>query len=296
MPKKLIFILQLALIPSFSWAVDLQPNDIVAPFPNRNYVTLSYYSSENGAYYKNGSVVSSAPYSNPVIDSTSGILRATTTYLVSDLPAASYLQIPYGAIKPAGSLASYPTDVGMGDITLVTALWPYANRDSRTYVGVAGYLTIPTGSYSSQRPFNVGENRYKSDVQIGIQKPIVGQIDGALAIDTMWFGGNSQCAAACGTIANASLTQKPLTTTQIGPIYNINSIFTIGASYFYVAGGATSINNAYQNNVVNTQRYLISGLAHTSIGRFSLQYGRDVEIKNGFIQTRVLAFRFLKEI
>jgi hypothetical protein len=279
-----------------AFAVDLQPNDIVAPFPDRNYVTLSYYASENGTYYKNGSAVSSVPYGSPVVDNVNGILRLTTTYLVSDLPAASYLQAPYGTIKPAGSLGAYPTDVGMGDITLVTAIWPYSNRESRTYAGVAGYLTAPTGSYSSQRAFNVGENRYKSDIQVGVQSPILGPIDGAIAIDTMWFGGNGQCAAACGTVINSSLTQKPLTTTQIGPIYNINSIFTLGASYFYVAGGATSINNTYQNNVVNTQRYLISGLAHTSIGRFSLQYGRDVEIKNGFIQTRVLAFRFLKEI
>ena len=72
-------------------------------------------------------------------------------------------------------------------------------------------------------------------------------------------------------------------------------MFTIGASYFYVAGGATSINNTYQNNVVNTQRFLVSGLARTPIGRISLQYGRDMEIKNGAIQPRILAVRFLHE-
>jgi len=50
----------------------------------------------------------------------------------------------------------------------------------------------------------------------------------------------------------------------------------------------------YQKNVVNTQRFLLSCLAHTDIGRFSLQYGRDMEIQNGFIQTRVLAVRYMK--
>jgi len=126
-------------------------------------------------------------------------------------------------------------------------------------------------------------------------KAITSSIDGVIAVDTMWFGGNSQCAAACASTVNVPLTQKPLTTTQLGPVYNINQIFTIGASYFYVAGGATAINNVYQNNVVNTQRFLLSGLAHTSIGRFSLQYGRDMEIKNGFYQPRVLALRFTRE-
>jgi hypothetical protein len=130
---------------------------------------------------------------------------------------------------------------------------------------------------------------------MGFQTPITSNVDGMIAVDTMWFGGNSQCGAACGLTNNGSLSQKPLTTTQLGPIYRINQIFTVGASYFYVAGGATSINNNYQNNVVNTQRFLLSAQAHTPIGRFSLQYGRDMEIKNGFAQTRVLAVRLAKE-
>jgi hypothetical protein len=47
--------------------------------------------------------------------------------------------------------------------------------------------------------------------------------------------------------------------------------------------------------VINTQRYLLSGQAHTPIGRFSLQYGRDMEIKNGFMQSRLLLARYSME-
>jgi hypothetical protein len=116
-----------------------------------------------------------------------------------------------------------------------------------------------------------------------------------VAVDTMWFGGNGQCATACLSSTNVSLTQKPLTTTQLGPIWRINQIFTVGASYFYVAGGARTYNGRYMNDVVNTQRFLLSSQAHTPIGRISLQYGRDMEIKNGFVQTRVLAVRLMKD-
>ncbi|PJI83393.1 outer membrane putative beta-barrel porin/alpha-amylase [Polynucleobacter brandtiae] len=236
-------------------------------------------------------------YANPVIDTQSTIARYVRTYSVGDLPGASYIQLPYGNTRPAGSLANNPTDTGIGDLTLVTALWPYANKQTRTYFAVGGYLIAPTGGYSSQRAFNVSENRYRMDLQIGFQAPITDRIDGMIAVDTMWFGGNGQCGVACppsgSTLATTSLNQKPLTNTQLGPIYRINDIFTVGASYIYAAGGATSINNVYQNNVVNTQRFLLSGQAHTALGRFSLQYGRDMEIKNGFIQTRVLAVRFM---
>ena len=293
-------LLALLFQPLIGWAIDLQPNDVVAPLPDKNYLMVSYVSTENTNFYKNGSVVSAGAYKNPVIDTNSAVLRGSRTYSINNLPAVSYVQLPYTITKPAGSLAAYPGNSGIGDLTFATAIWPYSNRETRTYLGIAGYLITPTGSYSGQRPLNVGENRFKSDIQIGFQRPITESVDGVIAVDTMWFGGTSQCAAACSQSLSATsptvpLAQKPLTTTQLGPIYNINKIFTVGASYFYVAGGATAINNVYQNNVVNTQRFLLSGLAHTPIGRFSLQYGRDMEIKNGFYQPRVLAVRFAKE-
>ena len=274
-----------------SWAIDLQPNDIVAPLPNKNYVTVSYLNTENNTLYRNGS----AALSSPIIDTQSAIFRGTRTYDLGNLPAVSFIQLPYGSIQPGGSLASQAGNTGVGDLTIATAIWPYHNRVTRTYLGLAGYLISPTGSYSSQRAFNVGENRFRTDLQMGFQTPITSNVDGMIAVDTMWFGGNSECAAACGLTTNGSLTQKPLTTTQLGPIYRINQILTVAASYFYVAGGATSINNNYQNNVANTQRFLLSGQAHTPIGRISLQYGRDTEIKNGFVQTRLLAVRVMKE-
>ena len=285
-------------MPFMSWAIDLQPNDIVAPPPDKNLITISYFNTENSTLYKNGSVGTVPParlYTNPVIDTQSAILRGARTYTLGDLPAASYIQLPYGTVRPAGSLGGLSSDTGIGDLTIATAIWPYADKVNRTYVGIAGYLISPTGSYSSQRAFNLSENRFRTDLQIGFQTSIANSIDGMVAVDTMWFGGNSQCAAACGTATNASLLQKPLTTTQLGPIWRINQTFTVGASYFYVAGGATTINSKYQNNVVNTQRFLLSSQAHTPIGRISLQYGRDMEIKNGFIQTRVLALRLMKD-
>jgi len=290
-----IITLTLLILPSISSAIDLQPNDIVAPLPGKNHVMISYINTGNSTLYRNGSVVSIRPYRSPDIGTQSAIARISTSYAIEDLPGISYLQIPYSTIKPAGSLANYPASTGVGDLTFATAIWPYADRVNRRYFGVAGYLTVPTGSYNSQQVFNTSENRYRSDIQMGYQQPIIENLDGMIAIDTMWFGGNSQCAAACLSANNTSLNQKPLTTTQLGPIYKINQNYTVGASYFYVAGGATTIGNTYQNNVVNTQRFLLSALAYYPFGRISLQYGRDMEIKNGFIETRRLAVRFTTE-
>jgi hypothetical protein len=277
--------------PLAAWAVDLQPNDIVAPLPDKNHAMVSYINTDNTTNYRNGSAVSGSPD----IGGQTAILRLITSYSVKGLPAVSFIQMPYGSIKPAGSLGMYPTATGVGDLTLASAFWPYSDRINRRYFGVAGYLTMPTGSYNSQQPFNTGENRYRSDIQMGYQQPIIGNLDGMVAVDTMWFGGNSQCAAACGVTTNTSLNQKPLTSTQLGPIYKIDQTYTVGASYFYVAGGATTFGNTYQNNVVNTQRYLLSALAYYPFGRISLQYGRDMEIKNGFMEARRFIVRYATE-
>ncbi|QKM64571.1 hypothetical protein DCO17_04580 [Polynucleobacter tropicus] len=299
MSKRSIFLTTTILLISLyapTYAIDLQPNDIVAPLPNKHYLTLTYQNSENTTFYNNGSVVTSKPYGNPIINTNAAFARVSSTYELASLPGVSYVQLPYGSITTAGSLTSYAGDAGFGDISIASAIWPYSNRETRTYLGIAGYFLAPTSRYSNQTVFNVGENRYKSDLQMGFQRPIIESVDGAIAVDTMWYGGNSQCAALCGTPStNKSLTQKPLTTIQAGPIYRIDPIFTVAATYFYVAGGATLINNQYQNNVVNTQRYLLSGVAHTSVGRLTLQYGRDMEIKNGFMQSRLLNLRYTVE-
>ena len=287
--------LTVTALPTAVLAIDLQPNDIVAPLPGKNHAMISYLNTEGGTFYRNGAAVTTKPFGSPDIGTQSAIARISTSYAIQDIPMVSYVQLPYGTIKPEGSLASYSASTGIGDLTFATAFWPYADRVKRRYLGIAGYLSVPTGSYNSQQAFNTGEGRYRSDLQMGYQQPIIENLDGMIAVDTMWFGGNSQCAAACFSATNTSLNQKPLTTTQLGPIYRINQTYTLGASYFYVAGGATTIGNTYQNNVVNTQRFLLSALAYYPFGRISLQYGRDMEIKNGFVETRRLAVRYTTE-
>lgn len=280
--------------PLIGRALDLQPNDIVAPLPNRTVGMVSLYHTENTNFYRNGSLSAIGPYANPVIDNLNYIARLSRSYTMMDMPSLSFIQTPYATTTPSGSLANNPSSNGIGDTTLTTAIWPYANHDTRTYFAIAAYLILPTGSYNSSQVFNLGSNRYSSDLQIGFHKRITQNLDAMIAIDSQWFGGNAQCAAACGSATNTSLTQKLVITTQLGPIYKINQTFTVGASYFYVTGGATEINNIYQNNVVNTQRFLLSALAYTDIGRFSLQYGRDIDVQNGFMQNRLLAIRYLK--
>ncbi len=291
--KKITFPLQLALMlfGGNALAIDLQPNDIVAPAPGRTAVTVSYVNAQNNNLYVNNVPTGTSPN----LESNLGLFRLGHTYMIGSLPAVSYVQTGAGTLSPDGSLSAFPASQGMTDTTVATAIWPYANHTTRTYFGVAAYLSIPTGEYSNTKAFNLGSNRYSQALQMGYQRPITNNIDGAFAFDTVWYGANSQCAAACNlSPTNVQLTQKPLYSSQIGPIYRINQTYTVAATYVYVTGGETAFNGVERNNTVVTQRYFVSGVAHTSIGRFMLQYGNDIATMNGFMESRRITLRYTK--
>ncbi len=278
------------VLASPALAIDLQPNDIVAPAPGRTAITISYVNTQNNNFYLNSVPTGSSPN----LETNVALIRLGHTYTIGSLPAVSYIQTGAGGLSPDGSLSPYPASQGMTDTTIATAIWPYANHTTRTYFGVAAYLSLPTGEYSNTKPLNLGSNRYSQALQVGYQQPITKSIDGAFAFDTVWYGANSQCAATCSSVSNLQLTQKPLYSTQIGPIYRINQTFTVAATYVYVTGGETAFNGVERNNTVVTQRYFVSGVAHTSIGRFMLQYGNDLATMNGFMESRRLALRYTK--
>lgn len=266
-----------------SHALDLNPFDVVAPQPDKNLFSASLISTEAKGIYTNG--IKSA--ATPTLSVNQIQFRLGRSYRVAGLTGLSFVQLPVGMLNPGGAASSYPTDYGIGDLTLATALWPYANRQTRTYFAVAGYLTLPTGSYSNQQLFNLGGKRVAGDIQLAYQTALTKQLDGMIGFDTMWYGPNNHF----GT-SNAQFTQKPLYTAQIGPIYNINQTFSVAATYLYVWGAETSINGLTNNNALQNHRYLLSAVATTSKGRFMLQYGTNLDTQFGFDETRRVILRY----
>lgn len=284
-PLIIVRLLLLGLIfTSFvSHALDLNPFDVVAPQPDKNLFSASLISTEAKGIYTNG--IKSA--ATPTLSVNQIQFRLGRSYRVAGLTGLSFVQLPVGMLNPGGAASSYPTDYGIGDLTLATALWPYENRQTRTYFAIAGYLTLPTGSYSNQQLFNLGGKRVAGDIQLAYQTALTKQLDGMIGFDTMWYGPNNHFGA-----SNAQFTQKPLYTAQIGPIYNINQTFSVAATYLYVWGAETSINGLANNNALQNHRYLLSAVATTSKGRFMLQYGTNLDTQFGFDETRRVILRY----
>ena len=161
------------------FAIDLQPGDVIAPKPGFNSMQVSYQYSEKNDYYLHGEKVAAYPQ----ISSSIYALRLGRSFELAQLPAYFYAQLPFGAVHPQGGFSS---DSGLGDTSMALAVWPYANRETKTYFGVAGYLVAPTGSYDSKQVFNMGENRYKTALQVGYDVPVADKLAFMAAFDAVW--------------------------------------------------------------------------------------------------------------
>jgi hypothetical protein len=277
-------LLTFAVVASFSmssWAIDLQPGDATAPPPGLRSVQLSYLNAERvGA-------------SNARIDQTQVQFRYIQSFELNNQPALLYLHTGTGKTEPVGSLARIaPADNGMIDTTLVLAYWPYVDRASKTYVAVAGYLISPTGSYSSNRIFNMGENRYRWAGQIAYQTRIAPDLDWMAAFDTLWFGKNDESRSLSNALG--TLEQKALYSAQTGLLYKLNSTYSIAGAYFYTEGGETVFSGSAQNNSVKSHRYQLSGIGNYSFGRLTLQYGQDIDNNATFEDKHRVFLRYTK--
>lgn len=277
----LFLILLCTSLPTY--AIDLNPFDVVAPPPDKNFFSAAVIHSELQGTYARGLKSDNTP----TLTSNQIQLRLGRSYSIGGYTGLSFVQLPIGMLQPGGAASNHPTDYGLGDVTLATALWPYANRQTRTYLGIAGYLTLPTGSYSNQQQFNFAGKRVSGDVQIAYQTALTQKLDGMIGLDAMWFGPNNHVG-----VNNAQLTQKPLYTAQLGPIYHITPAISVAATYLYVWGAETSLNGVSNNNALQTHRYLLSAVATTSKGRFMLQYGTNIDTQFGFAETRRVILRY----
>lgn len=281
----------LILQSSLAAAIDLQPNDARPPPPGINSIQVSYQHSERGDFYKNGVKTDTTRQ----ISSDLYFWRLGHSFEIASYPAYFYVQTPVGAVHPQKSLSTFGGDSGVGDTTLLLAFWPYVNRETKTYVGVGAYLSLPTGSYDKNRYFNVGENVYRTALQAAYQQPVMDKVNLMAALDVVWTGDNSEyrILANQATPVIGKLEQSAQYTAQVGFNYVINPNYELAASYFYSIGAEGTINGINQDNEKEMHRYQVFGVAKYPIGKFTLQYGSDIKTENGYFEDHRITLRYI---
>jgi len=271
-------------------AIDLLPGDVVAPKSGSKQLLLSYLSSERNDLYQNNVVNRGKGITTEQVQ-----LRTAWTFEVDKYPAAFTLQLNNGSIQSTGSLSAFSGSSGLGDTTLLFALWPYADRDKGEYLALGTYLTVPTGDYQPKASLNLGANRYAYAIQLGYQRSLYSSLQWMTAIDASWFDSNEQYRRLFQPLNTsiATLDQKTLYSLQTGFRYVINDAYSLSAMYFHTVGGEEMINGIDQNNRTDLHRYQLSGSTQLPVGRLILQYGGDIKTQNGFYETSRVILRYV---
>ena len=280
---KLLYVITLAMMSNISFAIDLQPGEIKAPVGTFNAAQMSYVYVEKGDKYTHGSKTSST--SN--IKQNAFLLRLSHAFEINQIPAIVYAASSINHLENRDvPNAANTNSNGIGDTTLVFALWPYVDRAKEEYLGLATYLTLPTGEYDKNSAVNIGSNVYQTAFQAGYQRKLVNNVNWMSALDVVLAGDNKQF------LGNNKLEKDPLYNFQTGLQYVFNPTYSASVGYFYTVGGESTVNSIDQGNINKIHRYQLTGQGIYNFGRLMLQYGSEFANENSYIEDHRLIARY----
>ena len=280
---KLLYVITLAMMSNISFAIDLQPGEIKAPAGTFNAAQMSYVYVEKGDKYTHGSKTSST--SN--IKQNAFLLRLSHAFEINQIPAIVYAASTINHLENRDiPNAANTNSNGIGDTTLVFALWPYVDRAKEEYLGLATYLTLPTGEYDKNSAVNIGSNVYQTAFQAGYQRKLIDNVNWMSALDVVLASDNKQF------LGNNKLEKDPLYNFQTGLQYVFNPTYSASVGYFYTVGGESTLNSIDQGNINKIHRYQLTGQGIYNFGRLMLQYGSEFANENSYIEDHRLIARY----
>jgi hypothetical protein len=280
---KLLYVITLAMMSNITFAIDLQPGEIKAPAGTFNAAQMSYVYVEKGDKYTHGSKTSST--SN--IKQNAFLLRLSHAFEINQIPAIVYAASTINHLENRDiPNAANTNSNGIGDTTLVFALWPYVDRAKEEYLGLATYLTLPTGEYDKNSAVNIGSNVYQTAFQAGYQRKLIDNVNWMSALDVVLAGDNKQF------LGNNKLEKDPLYNFQTGLQYVFNPTYSASVGYFYTVGGESTVNSIDQGNINKIHRYQLTGQGIYNFGRLMLQYGSEFANENSYIEDHRLIARY----
>jgi len=280
---KLLYVIALAMMSNITFAIDLQPGEIKAPVGTFNAAQMSYVYVEKGDKYTHGSKTSST--SN--IKQNAFLLRLSHAFEINQIPAIVYAASTINHLENRDiPNAANTNSNGIGDTTLVFALWPYVDRAKEEYLGLATYLTLPTGEYDKNSAVNIGSNVYQTAFQAGYQRKLIDNVNWMSALDVVLAGDNKQF------LGNNKLEKDPLYNFQTGLQYVFNPTYSASVGYFYTVGGESTVNSIDQGNINKIHRYQLTGQGIYNFGRLMLQYGSEFANENSYIEDHRLIARY----
>ncbi|MGH7080848.1 MAG: transporter [Acetobacteraceae bacterium] len=256
----------------------IEPEDLV-PLPPGSNVILGYYDYGNLTDF---SVANGPTFTDKTgMQVNLGAARYLHYFELGGHPAAIQIYQIFGS-ESNGRIdgESIGSASGAMDTALNVAFWPYADRTHDRYLAVVGWLYPPTGTYDPHSFLNLGDNRWKGDLQIGWHGPITTPVSYDLSFDTTFYGDNDNAFP-----GGLRLTQDPTYQVQGWLNWRWNARFQTSLGYLATFGGEQSLDGVSNGQKTEEQR-LRAAASYFITPRLQvlLEINHDVQSVGGFRQ------------
>jgi hypothetical protein len=222
------------------------------------------------------------------------VARYVHYFEVAGHPAGVQTFQPFGSLS-GGQVGgqSIGSAFGAQNTALSAFFWPYSNFQNKFHVNITGFLYPPVGTYDRHSPLNVGDNRWRGDVELGIEKAVGDHFSLTAAFDTMFYGDNDN-AFSGGSPARTRISQDNTYRGQIWLNWNFNRAVEASIGWEGLFGGVQRENGVRNGGATDEQRLRATVSTFlTPAVQVMLEVNHDFTVSGGYKQDFGLMTRLL---
>ncbi|QLF93940.1 transporter [Pseudomonas sp. ABC1] len=288
-PRRSAAVAALTLLPALwqtAQALDVDAGEYTAALPAGSSMLLLYLQhAERRSVYADG-------HKQPLragLDSEIGILRGAHYFEVGGYTLNTQFLLPFGRMEGQRDHKALGEASGIGDLILASSLWLVNDPERNRYWGITPYLYLPTGRYDRDDALNLGENRWKLNLQSGYVTGLSERLSLDLTGDVTLFGKNDDF-----TGQGLTLRQKPLWQAQSYLRYQVTPALSLHVGASRLWGGESRVEGRGQDDRPDTSKYLVGASYWLSPAvQVLANYGQDIAVENGFKENQRFNLRLL---
>ncbi len=274
-----------ALLTQQSYAIDVNVGDYTTLPSGSNLGVFYYQHSEMDGYYQKGDKTHADSRSDI------GIARLIHYTDIAGLRATPQVVIPFGSVRNTQIGDAHLNNAsGFADPIIASAFWlinqPEQGASGR-YLAVTPFIYLPLGQYDKHDAVNLGENRFKYDVQLAWVQPLYGKWGFEFYQDAIWYGDNDDAGS-----GNQTLSQDTSYQTQVNLRYDLNAKQRFALGYAANYGGEQFLDGVRLNQNMEKQqaRFEFQHMMNAKT-QVSAQLVSDIQVESGFKKELGLNFR-----
>ncbi|WP_050491831.1 transporter [Pseudomonas putida] len=268
-----------ALVSVKALAVDVNAGDYTALPPGTN--VAAWYQQFSRADRFNGDGAPDARHDTRLRSNIS-ILRLIHFTEIGGITVDPQILLPFGHVYDV-KVAGQPlgSNSGMADPIIGATFWlvnqPGVGASGR-YFGITPLLYLPWGQYDRDAGVNLGENRWKADLQLGWVEPLWGRWSMEWYADAVFYGSNDKAGSGSQTLRQDTTYQL-----QTNLRYDFNPAQRLALGFSASDGGKQHLSGDYTGQKTELQqvRLEFQQMVGGSV-QLSGQLTHDTRVVGGF--------------